>query len=164
MSIVIMVELESYKKVCHTTQTPMKRTALYCLIAFLSLLGLIAVAPVFAESSHTSVDVETNTGGNTICQNGKCTTTTENNGTSHVCVNGKCYDSNSGKLDVQSDGAQVHINNNANSNTPTIEPTEIPLPTIRITNKVKVHISPSVTPHPTPDISRILEKHKLDRE
>lgn len=66
-------------------------------------------------NSHTSVDVESNTGQNTICQNGKCTTTGSNNGSSHVCVNGKCFDSSDGNVNYKSEdgNTNIHINNNS---------------------------------------------------
>jgi hypothetical protein len=40
-------------------------------------------------NSQSDVNVQTNTGDNTICQNGNCTTTSGGNGQSTVCINGQ---------------------------------------------------------------------------
>ncbi len=67
--------------------------------------------------SRTNVDVNTNTGENTICQNGKCTTTKSGEGKSTVCVNGKCYSSEDGNLKVESENGNTKVNINNKSTT-----------------------------------------------
>ena len=78
------------------------------------------------EGASSNVDVHTNTGGNTICVNGKCTTTNANNGKSTVCINGKCQssdgsihaESQDGKTKVRIDNSskqEVEINNSSQS-------------------------------------------------
>ncbi len=102
----------------------MKRTA----FTFIGIsTTLLAIAPsVFAasnvsitnngEGASSTVNVQTNTGNNTICVNGKCTTSGGEAGKSTVCINGKCTTSE-GNVNVQSeDGtAKVNINNNNSS-------------------------------------------------
>lgn len=68
-------------------------------------------------NSTTKVNVETNTGENTICQNGKCTTTKSGVGKSTVCVNGKCYSSEEGNLKVESENGNTKVNINNKSDT-----------------------------------------------
>ena len=166
MSIVIMDELENWKRVCHTVKTFMKQTASFAIACVLFLISMMAVAPVIAnndveisnngEGSLTNVDVQTNTGNNTICVNGKCTTSGGSTGASHVCINGKCYDSDSGNLNVQSDDghAKVTINNNSNTATPAVEPAE--------TQDPSETVNEDVGGVPTPEISKIIEEHKND--
>jgi len=62
------------------------------------------------EGATSNVDVHTNTGGNTICVNGKCTTSGENNGKSTVCINGKCQTSTDGDLHVTSEDGKAKVN------------------------------------------------------
>jgi hypothetical protein len=76
----------------------------FTIIFFLFLIP----QPVFAQVS-TSVDVKSNTGNNTICVNGKCTTTTGGASKSKVCVNGKCYEAE-GDLEVISDDGKTRVN------------------------------------------------------
>lgn len=152
----------------------MKRAAPFIIASTVSLLSILVVAPVFAntdvevsnngEGSSTHVDVQTNTGNNTICINGKCTTTTGGNGTSHVCINGKCYDSDSGNLNVQSDDGHAKVDiNNTGAVQPTEEATQSPEPTGEI-HEPRLHLRtvPSVSPSITPEISKILSEHKKD--
>ncbi len=61
------------------------------------------------EGSRSTVDVKTNTGSNTVCVNGKCTTSSGERGKSTVCVNGKCETSD-GDMHVQSEGASAEVN------------------------------------------------------
>lgn len=92
------------------------------------------------EGASSDVKVETNTGQNTICQNGKCTTTSNNGkSTSNVCINGKCYTSE-GDLHVQSeDGkSKVDINTDTGSNE-----------SGNSTDEEKTNVT--TTPEPTPD-------------
>lgn len=96
-------------------------------IVFSLLLNLGFVGRVFAsteveisnnDSVKSNVSVKTNTGENTICVNGKCTTTSnDNQGKSTVCVNGKCYTSEDGNINVKSiDGnTTVNIENSENN-------------------------------------------------
>jgi hypothetical protein len=96
-------------------------------IVFSLLLNLGFVGKVFAntevkisnnDSVKSNVSVKTSTGENTICVNGKCTTTSnENQGKSTVCVNGKCYTSEDGDINVKSiDGnTTVNIENSENN-------------------------------------------------
>lgn len=67
------------------------------------------------QGASSNINVNTNTGGNTICVNGKCTTTDNNSGKSTVCINGKCQTSEDGNLDMQSEdgNSKVHINNSS---------------------------------------------------
>lgn len=74
-----------------------KTLAVFSIFTFLSLNNspfVLASTNIRVEnnatSSKTEINVESNTGNNTICQNGKCTTT-QNNGDNKVCINGKCY-------------------------------------------------------------------------
>jgi len=69
---------------------------------------------VFVSTSiaaTTNVHIQTNTGQNTVCVNGKCTTSDEGNGQSTVCVNGKCYTTDEGTIDVKSEDGNdtVHV-------------------------------------------------------
>jgi hypothetical protein len=103
----------------------MKRAALAYTISILTILGLLAVTPAFAttsvdisnngEGATSNVNVHTNTGQNTVCINGKCTTSGGTNGTSTVCINGRCTTSNEGTIDRHEDGANVHVDNSGNS-------------------------------------------------
>ncbi len=69
----------------------------------------------------TNVNVQTNTGQNTICQNGECTTSTPTNGVSKVCVNGECHTSTDGNFNYKSaDGnTKININNSSSTNNST---------------------------------------------
>lgn len=60
--------------------------------------------------SKTSVDVKTNTGQNTICRNGECTTTESNNGKSTVCINGKCETADDGNINIKSENGNTTVN------------------------------------------------------
>jgi hypothetical protein len=111
------------------------------------------------SNSHSEVNVQSNTGNNTICQNGTCTTTDGNDGQSTVCINGHC-ETSSGNIDMQSDNGndQVHINN-AISDTPvTISPSSTDVPTISP--------SPSISPVPTltPDPTIAAMRHNVRKE
>jgi hypothetical protein len=102
------------------------------------------------DGSHNEVNVQSNTGGNTICQNGNCTTTSGGNGQSTVCINGNCQSSN-GNIDMQSDDGndQVHINNDT-SDSPTATVTPVPTDaTISISPESSLSPVPSMTPDPT---------------
>lgn len=62
------------------------------------------------EGARSSVKVQTNTGNNTVCINGECTTNKDtDNGKSTVCVNGKCETSEDGNLNVQSEDGNVKV-------------------------------------------------------
>lgn len=86
-------------------------------ISLSSIFSLIIVPQVAVATISNNVQVETNTGNNTICVNGKCTTTSGSTSKSKVCVNGKCYESDGGDLQVESeDGStKVNIQNNGSS-------------------------------------------------
>lgn len=104
------------------------------------------------SNSQSSVNVQNNTGGNTICQNGNCTTTSGNGGQSTVCINGQC-ETSSGNINMQSNNGddQVHISNNATiSTTPapttyTISVTPILSPAISISPIPTSNLSPTIT-------------------
>lgn len=95
---------------------------------FSLLVIFFSIAPsVSAETSvnisnngahaKSDVNVRTETGNNTICIDGKCTTSSGKvNGTNTVCINGKCQTSD-GNIDVESDdgNSKVHINNGGSS-------------------------------------------------
>src|ERR1700690_1071445 len=100
------------------------------------------------DSSQNNVNVQNSTGGNTICQNGNCTTTGGNTGQSTVCINGNCTTS-SGDIDMQSNDGndQVNISNNTSGNSITVPPT----PTATATPVP----SPSVSPSPTVSVSPV---------
>ncbi len=137
--------------------------SLYMLIAILAISFFPQAA--FADSSvsvsnngegsHNEVNVESNTGGNTICQNGHCTTTSGGNGKSTVCINGNCQTSD-GDIDMQSDDGhnQVHISND-DSVTVTPEPTDD-----------TVSPEPSLSPEPTitldPTVTQI--RHQVRKQ
>jgi len=99
--------------------------------------------------SHNEVNVQSNTGGNTICQNGNCTTTSGGNGQSTVCINGNCQTSN-GNIDMQSDNGhdQVHISNDASNVSPTVTPVPTDA-TVSISPEPSLSPEPSMTPDPT---------------
>jgi hypothetical protein len=142
----------------------MKRLAgIYTLIAIVTVFIFPQVSLADSSSnvdisnngtnSHTQVNVQTNTGGNTICQNGNCTTTSGGNGTATVCINGNCQTSDSGNINVQSQGGndQVNVTSNSSGATVTVtpEPTQVspsPLPS--------VSTEPSLTPNPTVTVMR----------
>jgi hypothetical protein len=99
----------------------MLRTASYITLGISALFLAANVPSVSANSSvsvsnngedvKTNVHVQTNTGGNTICQNGKCTTTSSsNNGKSTVCVNGVCNTSEDGDVNYQSENGNTKVN------------------------------------------------------
>ncbi len=69
------------------------------------VLSSLLITPVFAE---TNVNVESNTGNNTICVNGKCTTTT-NEGKSTVCINGNCQTA-AGSITVHAKDGNATVN------------------------------------------------------
>ena len=130
----------------------MKRSASIITITS-SLLFLAAAVPVFAtttvdvsgngEGSHTSVNVDNNTGGNTICQNGHCTTTSNSgNSSSHVCVNGKCWDSSNGdNVNYQSDDGNTKVNINSNTGDSAVS--------VQNQGDDNGEILPTITPAPT---------------
>jgi hypothetical protein len=141
----------------------MKRLAgFYTLITISAFLFLPHV--VFADSytsvtssnngpdSQNDVSVQSNTGGNTICQNGNCTTTSGGNGQSTVCINGNCTTS-TGDVDMQSDNGntQVHITNGVSGAPVTISPVPTNTPTI----SPEPSLSPSVTITPDPTIAQM---------
>lgn len=83
--------------------------------------ALLATAPlIFAENTVTisnngegarsEVNVSTNTGNNTVCVNGKCTTSEGSAGKSTVCINGKCTTSE-GDIQMEEGEAKVNIQN-----------------------------------------------------
>jgi hypothetical protein len=69
------------------------------------------------SSARTEVNVQTNTGQNTICRNGECTTTS-NNGTttSKVCVNGECFTGDNVDYKSEDGTTSVQINNSNTTN------------------------------------------------
>jgi hypothetical protein len=88
--------------------------------AIIGIVSLLVIAPVvFAENSieivnngtsaKSDVNIRTNTGNNTICVNGKCTTTQGKEGKSTVCVNGKCTTSE-GNINIKSDDGNTRVN------------------------------------------------------
>lgn len=102
----------------------MKRLIFFAII----ISSILYPAFTFAETSvdisnngsnaHSSVDVQTNTGNNTICQNGKCETTSSGNGESKVCINGNCQTSKDGNLNIHTEdgNTKVNIQNSTNNN------------------------------------------------
>lgn len=95
----------------------MIRPASLITLSISALFLAVFLAPVsFATESRTTVNVDNNTGGNTVCVNGKCTTTTSN-GKSEVCVNGKCFTGDDGDVNYQSEdgNTKVNITNNNSS-------------------------------------------------
>lgn len=106
----------------------------------ITLFGF-AAAPAFAES-RTNVSVTSDTGSNTVCVNGECTTTSgENNGESTVCVNGKCFDSKNGDVNYQSEDGNTKVTINSNSS---VNVTQNGEKTIDIANDVKPTIEQEV--------------------
>jgi hypothetical protein len=100
------------------------------------------------DGSSNSVNVNSESNGqSTTCVNGNCTTT-GGGSKSTVCINGKCTTTDNGNVDYSSsDGHdQVHIHNNTGDNSVTVSPQ----PTDRATD---VSPSPTDTPEPsmTPD-------------
>ncbi|HVF69065.1 MAG TPA: hypothetical protein VNA13_00720 [Xanthomonadales bacterium] len=68
------------------------------------------------EGATSSVDVTTNTGNNTVCVNGNCTTSQGSTGKSTVCINGKCTTSDGDiKAESEDGSAKVNIKNNSSS-------------------------------------------------
>lgn len=150
----------------------MRRTVLFSLISIF-LIGFLSLPrSVFAEStvnisnneegSQTHVNVNTNTGSNTVCINGKCTTSGGSNGQSTVCINGKCTTSN-GDVNINQEGADIHIKTNSsstsvNQNSDTNTSTNV---------NVTVNPSPSPTASPTPKIehkaSTSAEKKEINK-
>lgn len=94
----------------------MNRTAFLSLCSLSALFLAAFVSPVLAES-RTTVNVQSNTGENTVCVNGTCTTSSEGTSNSKVCVNGQCWDSTDGDVNYKSqDGnTNVNISNNTKS-------------------------------------------------
>ena len=78
-------------------------------------LTLLFIPQVAFAETRTNIDVTTNTGGNTVCVNGECTTSSGTS-KSKVCVNGECYESD-GDLKVESKNGKtsVNINNESDS-------------------------------------------------
>ena len=72
------------------------------------------------QGASTHVNVQTNTGGNTICQNGKCTTTSGGTGTSKVCVNGVCHTGDEGDIDYKSEDGNTKVNIQTNDSITTM--------------------------------------------
>jgi hypothetical protein len=130
---------------------------LYTLIVI--LVFAFSAHAVFADSStsvtisnngansQNDVQVQTNTGGNTICQNGTCTTTSGDNGQSTVCINGKCTTSR-GNIDMQSEDGhdQVNIRNDTDN---AVSVTVAPSPSVDVSPDVSISPAPSLTPDPT---------------
>lgn len=90
-------------------------TTLLAMASHVSATSNVSISNNGAGATST-VNVQTNTGNNTICVNGKCTTTGGEVGKSTVCINGKCTTSE-GNVNVQSEdgSAKVNINNNSSS-------------------------------------------------
>jgi hypothetical protein len=78
--------------------------------------------------ASTTVDVQSSTGQNTMCINGKCTTS-NSTGKNTVCVNGKCYESTESIHVHEEDGNTSVDTKNAEENVKT----EITKP--EVTNK-----------------------------
>lgn len=109
-------------------------------IVFGLLLNLGFVSQVFAnetkvsisnnaDNAKSNVSVKSNTGENTVCINGECTTSSdEGESKSTVCVNGKCYTSDDGDLDVEEGNSKVHISNSDEK--ASVSTTLTPKPTI----------------------------------
>lgn len=128
----------------------MKKTALTIVG---TVTAILAVAPLaFAESSvsitnngegsSSSVNVTTNTGNNTICVNGKCTTSTGETGKSTVCVNGDCKTSD-GDIKVESEDGNTKVNIKSNG-----------------TSSVKIDQKSNVSENATDEIEDALKKAK----
>lgn len=79
-------------------------------------LALFLIPQVAFAESRTVVDVETDTGGNTVCVNGECTTSSNGTSKSRVCVNGECFESD-GDLHLESQNGEtsVSIDNSSES-------------------------------------------------
>ncbi|HSX09310.1 MAG TPA: hypothetical protein VLF93_04100 [Candidatus Saccharimonadales bacterium] len=94
-------------------------------------------------SSSTTINVHSDTGGNSINDD---SVTSENTSHSTVCCNGQCITSDDGSnIDTQNGGCNIHINNNG-TDVSTNSVTETPVPT-----DVSPTISdePSISPVPT---------------
>lgn len=84
--------------------------------AFITTALLLLALPLSVSAeSKTTVNVNSNTGSNTVCVNGKCTTSDGGTSTSKVCVNGVCHTNENGNVNYESpDGnTKVTINNNS---------------------------------------------------
>jgi hypothetical protein len=84
---------------------------------FISLgATMLVLAPIALATSsvRTSVNVSTNTGNNTVCVNGNCTTSNGSTGKSTVCINGKCTTSE-GEIHMEEQGAKVEIKNGSSN-------------------------------------------------
>lgn len=153
----------------------MKHSAcLYRIIGIVLAILFLFPQTVFADSStivnlsnngsnsQSDVSVQTNTGGNTICQNGNCTTTSGGNGQSTVCINGQCQTS-SGNIDMQSNkgNSKVHITNNSSGPSITIgpSPTEIP---VSVSPNPPVSLSPIPTIDLKPTIVQL--RHHIQKQ
>jgi hypothetical protein len=94
------------------------RKSAFAIIGIASTL-LVMPPVVFAENSveisnngkgaKSDVNIRTNTGNNTICVNGKCTTSEGKEGKSTVCINGKCTTSE-GDINIKSEDGNTRVN------------------------------------------------------
>lgn len=99
----------------------MKQTAVFIPFNIVLLTLTVAAFPAMAfAESRTNINVENNTGGNTVCVNGKCTTS-EGSGESTVCVNGKCWDSTNGDVQYKSEDGNTNVNITSNSKSVTVQ-------------------------------------------
>ncbi|GEM_PF-5450099 len=146
----------------------MKRSVQSYIIGILALFGLLVVPLAFAETNvdisnndegaHSSVDVHTNTGNNTICQNGKCTTSNGSNGKSTVCINGKCETSEDGSVHMESnDGhSKVDINNKTGNSSVNVNQNS----TTNVSDDGEAQDDISGTPSPTDKVKEKKEEVK----
>lgn len=95
-----------------------------------SLFLFLLLTPLASAEYNTNISVKSNTGSNTICKNGECTTT-EGENHSKVCVNGDCYESEAGNVDVKAVNGVMTVKVNdtvvsSKSSTPTVTPEQDP--------------------------------------
>lgn len=136
----------------------MRLAGIYTLILIISLFlfpqGVLADSSTNVNisnngsNSQTHVNVSTNTGGNTICQNGNCTSTSNGNGTATVCINGNCQTSNDGNINVQAQNGNDQVTVTSDTPEPTVSVT--PQPTdVSPSPQPSVSVSPTISPNPT---------------
>lgn len=115
-------------------------------------------------NSQSHVSVNSNTGDNTICQNGNCTTTSNGNGQSTVCINGQCQTS-TGDINVTSNNGndQVQITNNGGSQTQVTQSSTSNSNTTTSTAPVSPSPQPSLSPTPTPVLLSDKNAHQSKR-
>jgi len=137
---------------------------LYKLIVVSLSLVLLIPSVAFADTSvdvsnngdgsSNSVNVHSESNGQSVtCVNGNCTTT-GGGGSSTVCINGKCTSTDDGNVDYSSpDGHnQVHIHNNTGDNSVTISPE----PTAGATDvSPRPTVTPEMTITPDPTITKM---------